>query len=238
MIKNCVVCGKEFKVKPSKANSIKCCSKECSNKIRAKNLCSKRFGKLIVLKRVENQGHNPCWLCRCDCGNFKIVQSSMLTTNRTTSCGCEWKERLRKNKTTHNETHTRLYQIWRNMKARCFNTKNVSYEYYGARGIIVCEEWTKSYKSFRNWALDNNYSDILTIDRIDVNGNYEPSNCRWITNLEQQHNKSNNQFLTYKDKTYCISEWSKITGIKNITIRARIKRGWSIEKTLTTPVKH
>lgn len=197
------------------------------------DLVGKKFGKLTVIKRAKNRGHNTCWLCQCECGNLKEALASNLKTGVTNSCGCITKEKIIKAVTKHNETKTRLYRLWSNMKQRCYNKKQPTYKYYGARGIRVCQEWKNNYESFRDWAITNGYSDKLTIDRIDVNGNYEPTNCRWITNTEQQQNKSNNRLITYNNEEHCISEWARILDINTQTLFKRLDRGFAIERALT-----
>jgi hypothetical protein len=146
------------------------------------------------------------------------------------SCGC-----LRKagSHRTHNLSDTRLYRIWGNIKSRCYNTNIRQYKDYGARGITVCNEWLNSFEVFYEWAMANGYSEELTIDRIDVNGNYEPSNCRWITMKEQSKNRTDNHHLTHNGETKTIAEWSEITGIHRATIESRLKAGLTIEQALT-----
>ena len=144
------------------------------------DLTGQRFGRLTVLERTELK-----WLCKCDCGNKKIVAGGHLVSGDTKSCGC-----LR---IKHGMRNTRLYSIWHGMKERCYNTKHKFYKHYGGRGIKVCEEWKNDFQTFADWALSHGYADNLTIDRIDVNGNYEPSNCQWATNAEQQRNKRNSK---------------------------------------------
>lgn len=138
-------------------------------------------------------------------------------------------------KEKHNMTHTRLYNTWCNMKARCYRKTMKRYERYGGRGIIVCEEWKNSFIAFKNWAMANGYKDDLTLDRINVDGNYEPNNCRWISNLEQQSNRGNNRMITYNGETKALCEWARIYGLKWKTLQGRINDGWDIEKALTTP---
>lgn len=161
------------------------------------DLTGQRFGRLVVIERTTNKGDHPSWLCRCDCGGEKIVRGSDLKSGHTQSCGCLHKEVVtsileqRTNKHTHGKSRTRLYRIWSAMKSRCFDKKRECFKHYGGRGIAVCIEWKDNFQSFHDWAMANGYEEHLTIDRIDVNGNYEPSNCRWITLEQQQTNRTN-----------------------------------------------
>lgn len=132
----------------------------------------------------------------------------------------------------------RLFNIYDLMISRCYDPKNKSYPYYGGRGIRVCEEWRENKNAFFEWAVRNGYSDDLSIDRIDNNGNYCPENCRWATQIEQANNKSSNRFLTLNGETHTVCEWSRIIGIDNRALRTRIDvLGWSVEKALTEPNK-
>lgn len=147
-------------------------------------------------------------------------------------------ERLRAKLEKHGETGTRLYRIWADIKTRCYNTQNHNYQKYGAKGIVMCDEWNTNYEAFRNWALANGYNNTLTIDRISPLGNYEPSNCRWATQKVQQNNRSNNHVLTYDGETLTISQWNEKMGFPRGTISQRLNRlGWSVEKAITTPVR-
>lgn len=131
-------------------------------------------------------------------------------------------------------SRTRLYIIWSHMKQRCYNEKDLKYPRYGARGIKVCDEWKDNFMAFREWALKNGYEENLTLDRIDGNKNYEPSNCRWRTYRQQANNMSSNHFLTFNGATHTIAEWSRIVGINRATIERRInKHKWSVEDALT-----
>ena len=203
--------------------------------------------KLTVIHQVEDHitsggYHYAQWLCKCQCGTEIVTRGAYLKNGNTKSCGCtkiEWAKKhvkeLNKSQIKHNDSKTRLYKIWIGMKDRCNNPNNSRYLSYGGRGIFVCKEWNNSYESFKNWSLHNGYQENLSIDRINVNGNYEPNNCRWATNKEQQNNMTTNKLLTYNNETHTLSEWSEITGINKSTLSKRINRsGWSVEKALTT----
>ena len=136
----------------------------------------------------------------------------------------------------HGKRKTRLYRIWANIKTRCYNERDPHFERWGNRGITMCAEWKDNFQTFYDWAMSHGYSDDLTIDRIDNNGNYEPSNCRWVTAKEQSNHRSNNIILSFNGENHTISEWSEITGIKQHVIRNRLIRGWSIENVLTRKV--
>lgn len=190
-----------------------------------KDLTGNKYGKLTVINRAANRGRRTYWLCKCECGNTKEVRGDHLTSGKINSCGCI----VRK----HGKEGTRLYNIWRSMLSRCEKENNISYKDYGARGIIVCDEW-HDIDNFFSWAIDSGYNDTLTIERKDYNGNYEPSNCRWATRKEQANNRRSNHLLEYNGETHNISEWASITGIDARKIENRInKLHWSIERSLT-----
>ena len=140
---------------------------------------------------------------------------------------------------THGMSYSRMYRIWLGMKTRCYNEKDKSYKRYGGRGIKMCDEWKHDFKAFCGWSMENGYADNLSIDRKDVNGNYEPANCRWTTQKEQANNRQHHRLLTYNGKTQTIAHWADELGIGFHTIRNRIElRHWSIEKALSTRPKH
>lgn len=189
-----------------------------------------RFNRLTVLSFHHKKDKREYYLCKCDCGKEKIVNKTELVRGKVKSCGCLRKENCANR--SHNMSYSRIYRTWTNMKARCYNKKDERYRLYGYRGISICDEWRKNFLSFYNWAIGNGYKNNLQIDRINNNGNYEPSNCRWADRKTQCRNKQKNIFLCYNGKTCCISEWAEKLGINKGTIRARLKRGWSVEQYL------
>lgn len=210
-----------------------------------------KFGKLTVIgldhidKRVGTKGdirYHYIYLCQCECGNKHKVRKTLLLSGNIKSCGClqhteEYQKQKGERQKKHGMTGTQLFKCWQGIKNRCNNPNMENYPNYGGRGITYCKEW-QNFEPFMNWALANGYQEGLSIDRIDVNGNYEPSNCRWITMKEQCRNKRDNHYLTYNGETHCIAEWAEITGLKAVTIKRRIMTyKWSVEKTLTTKPK-
>ena len=154
------------------------------------NLIGQRFGMLTVIKRASpDKTRSVRWYCQCDCGSSSIARASDLRRGQTKSCGCLRAIKMRAMTYKHGGKGTRLYRIWKSMRTRCNNPNSPSYKNHGARGITVCEEWQHSFEAFRDWALANGYHDCLTIDRVDNDGNYEPSNCWWATYKEQNINK-------------------------------------------------
>lgn len=155
------------------------------------DLEGQRFGRLIAVTSTKKNKHGQTmWLCRCDCGNLAQIRIDHLRKNLIKSCGCLKKELTIKRNFKHGDTlrekkkAARLYRIWAGIKTRCLNPSVPIFKYYGGRGIKVCAEWKNNYAAFKKWALANGYSGDLTIDRINNNGNYKPSNCQWITRAE------------------------------------------------------
>lgn len=168
---------------------------------KVKDLTGQKFGRLTVIEQSgyteKNQygSRYAVWLCRCDCGNYCKMDTGTLKRRGNHSCGCLAREHLldmSRNNITHNMTGTRLYGCYKGMMSRCYRERDVHYNAYGRRGITVCDEWKSNPKSFIEWALSHGYSDDLTIERIDVDGNYEPSNCTWVPMSEQYKNKQSN----------------------------------------------
>ena len=200
-----------------------------------KDITGMKFGRLTVLRLSHKDNRHEChWLCKCDCGNEKTVSGNKLRSGNTKSCGCMQKEfldgRLRRK---HGLTNTKLYATWENMKHRCNDPNNWMYPNYGGRGIKVCEEWLDS-STFFEWALSHGYEEGLSIERINVNGNYEPSNCKWVPIEEQYLNRTDSHFVTAFGKTQTISEWAKESGLKYDTIERRLNQyGWDAERAVT-----
>ena len=227
-------CGETITVWASSLTKGKAVSCGCGKRLQ---LVGKRFGKLLVVSPYGTKNGASMWLCKCDCGNTAIKKGAALKAGVGCHCGCVKNEMLRKRFQTHNLSRTRLYKIWNGMKNRCSNTNLREYKYYGGRGIKVCNEWKEDFMKFYDWAIANDYADELTIDRIDVDGDYSPSNCRWITNREQQFNKRNNVLLTHNGETKTLTEWCEEKHLAYQTLRGRIYRlGWSIDKAIETPV--
>jgi len=192
--------------------------------MKKENLKNKKFYKLLVIdtavSKITPKGKKVTqWLCLCDCGNNIIVSSNNLKNGHTRSCGC-----LNcGNNIKHNQSYSRLYTTWTNIKQRCNNVNSNSFKDYGARGIKVCNEWLHDFENFYNWAINNGYQENLTIERIDINGNYEPNNCKWITKFEQAHNKRNSNIVKIGNESHCITEWSRILNIPLSTLRRKSK---------------
>lgn len=205
------------------------------------DLTGKQFGRLTVVSRAENDKRgNARWLCRCDCGNYSVVMGKHLRCGHTESCGCSHQEVAQKNLTilnakTDGRSKTRLYRIWVGMLRRCTYEKQDSFPNYGARGIVVCPEWSK-FEAFAAWAFESGYQDSLSIDRIDVNGGYYPSNCKWSTAKEQQRNTRYNRNIGFQGKIQSLSAWAEELEINVRTLWGRLNRGWSIERALTEPI--
>ena len=187
------------------------------------DLTGRRFGRWLVLEETdERKCGSVMWKCRCDCGTVKAVSSNSLKMGKSLSCGCYNRDII----TKHGMGRTRLAGIWRNMRYRCENLNSTNADRYAKRGIEICKEWSNSFEAFAEWALANGYSDELTIDRIDNNGDYEPNNCHWVTVKEQGSNKRNNVWLTHNGETHILSEWARITNQPKSRLWKRHKLGW------------
>ena len=200
------------------------------------DLTGQKFNRLTFIKRVYgyyrgNGSPNVMWLCKCDCGKEIISEPKPIKLGYTKSCGCYSAER----KVKHGMTKTRMYKIWSCMRNRCYRKTDISYKRYGGRGITVCDEWRNSFENFRDWACGHGYKEDLTLDRIDVNGKYEPNNCRWADMKTQCNNRQNNIRYECNGKNLTLSEWEEITGNSYGAMKERIKKGWDIESALFAP---
>lgn len=191
------------------------------------DLTGERFGRLVVIGVDDKRTRKTYWVCQCDCGETKTVRSDALLSGATVSCGCKKKEQDGVNLTAgkkHYMSGTRIYSIWQNMKSRCYNVHDARYCLYGGRGITMCEEWKNGFEHFMKWANENGYSDTLTIDRIDNNGNYEPENCRWTDAKTQCNNRSTNINIRIGNTTKTLSEWCEIFNVDTKKVLARYHR--------------
>lgn len=219
------------------------------------DLSDKKFGKLTVIEKAEikpkPKNRHTYWRCICDCGKESVVSSDKLKSGETKSCGClldesriktirKYNEKYNKKgfgtKRTHGQSGTRLYNIYQHMIERCYKDSTRGYKNYGGRGICVCDEWRNGFSAFYEWAIKSGYKDNLTIDRIDVNGDYSPENCRWSTKKTQANNKRNNVRIEYNGKSVTLSELSEIVGVGIGTIWWRYHHGRTFEE-MALPVK-
>ena len=181
------------------------------------DLTGQRFGMLTVIERAENKSGRTAWKCKCDCGNISIALASNLVRGFTKSCGCNvYKDKNKR----HGKAKTRIYAIWKAMHFRCNNPNFAYFKDYGGRGIVVCDEWN-SFENFYEWAMAKGYTDKLTIDRINVNGNYEPSNCRWANYNTQARNRRNTIYIEHKGTKMSIADWCDLLDKPYKTIIAR-----------------
>ena len=195
------------------------------------DLSGRVFGKLTVIEKVDSAFSGIYWRCRCECGREQDVRGSHLTGGKECCISCA----MRKCATKHGLHGHIVYRIWVMMRQRCQNENAIGYKNYGGRGIKICDRWG----SFENFASDVGIPPTSkhTLDRVDVNGNYEPSNFRWATPKEQQRNRRNNRHIEYNGERKIITEWSEITGISLDNIYRRLKSGWSINRTLSEPIQ-
>ena len=209
------------------------------------NLVGMKYGRLAVISAAEDQvsasgRHRTMWECLCDCGNRVVVRGTCLTQGVTKSCGCFQREGISKRASKHGGFGSRLYAIWISMRQRCYNPNNNAYHNYGGRGISICAEWD-DFAAFREWAYSTGYKEnaprgTFTIDRIDVDGDYSPNNCRWSNMKVQSNNKRETLYLEYNHERRPLSEWASIIGVDYTTIWKRYRNGLSADEILK-PVK-
>jgi len=184
-------------------------------------MTGQRYGRLTVVEYVRTEKSQSLWRCICDCGKTIVTRRQALRVGDNVSCGCYNRE----NHTTHGMEGTRIYHIWRSVISRCNNPKDICYHLYGGRGIKICDRWHHSFENFYQ-DMKEDYSDNLTIDRIDTDGDYEPSNCKWSTQKEQGNNRRNNRYITLGDVTKTLTEWCEQYKANYFNVWALINRGY------------
>lgn len=201
------------------------------------DIAGNKFNRLTALKRVGiSNSRKTIWLCKCECGNYTNVTEDNLKQGNVKSCGC-LRGDFNRSRATHRKSNTRLYNTWRNMKARCKCPTNPYYKNYGGRGIQLYNDWAK-FENFYNWSIENGYKDNLTIDRVNVNGNYEPNNCKWIPLSKQAYNKRDSLLFTINGEQKCLAEICKEYNVKYTTIYRRVTIGkMDIEDALAKSIK-
>lgn len=234
-------CGTEKNVHKSilrSGNSKSCGCLRRELKFNKEDLTGQRFERLLVIEKDTSSDKTSInWVCRCDCGMI-VVRIYHLKNGNTKSCGCynrdlTIKRNIKNKKYEDGDSGSKIYNSWSKMMARCYK-KNKDSKDYGDRGIKVCEEW-HDFLNFKEWSLKNGVKEDLSIDRIDVNGNYEPENCRWTDDVTQANNKRNNRRITIFGETKTLEEWSRVSGLGHKTITYRIDHNWPDEKILGKP---
>lgn len=199
------------------------------------DLTGQRFGMLTARACVGHRDHKALWQCKCDCGNMTYVVANALRAGNTRSCGCLAKNNGAGNR-THGKSRTKLYHIFHAMHQRCYNPKFKFYDYYGGRGIKICQEW-HDLDTFWDWAMSHGYEEGLSIERKDVDGDYSPENCCWVTMDRQHRNCRNTLFVEFRGERVPMAQLAREYGIHYDTLKYRIKTGWTMEEALTRPVK-
>lgn len=197
---------------------------------RIQNLIEKVYGRLTVIGYNDKIGRNHYWYCQCVCGAIKSVRQDHIVSGRIVSCGCYAREK----NTKHGFAGSKVYKVWVHMKDRCFNKNCSEYENYGARGIDIYPEWIDSFESFHEYIGDPPTT-RHTIERINNNGSYIPGNIKWATYGEQNRNHRRNVILEYDGRKMILEDWARYLGLERHVLESRLKRGWSIERVLTTP---
>ena len=196
-----------------------------------RDLTGRRFGRLLVVERTDAKTANGIrlWLCRCDCGSTASVRTTCLNAGQTRSCGCLRGESRGNQLRTHGGTGSRVYNAFRSMWDRCANVRSKAYPDYGGRGIRVCERW-RSFEAFRNDMGDP--PDGFSLDRIEVNGDYEPTNCRWADDLTQNNNRRSSVPIRIGERSQGLKEWCRELGLPYPSVYSRVRRGWTPSEAL------
>ena len=191
-----------------------------------------RFGRLVAIKKEFIKNKSQYWSFKCDCGNTTTAKKSHVLYGRIKSCGCLLKENNTGYK--HGLSKTRIYNIFKGMKNRCYNPNEPAYKNYGGRGIKICNEWLKNPELFYEWAIKNNYRDDLSIERINVNKGYEPNNCTWILLKNQPKNTRKSIRIAYNNEVKTLSEWCELLNLDKRRTETRLRRGWSVNRAFNT----
>lgn len=203
-----------------------------------KDITGQTFNRLTAIEFVESRNGNAYWKFQCSCGNQKVISGYNVRNGSVKSCGClhhnKGPTKFKLKGDRNEKGRPILYSIYTNMKYRCNNPNLPEYSNYGGRGIKVCDEWSNDYDAFYDWAMSNGYSENLSIDRIDNNGDYSPFNCRWATKIVQQNNTRANIFLEYDGKRLTLAQWARELGVSYQMLRYRYNAGWDTERILTT----
>lgn len=207
-----------------------------------KDYTGQKFGRLKIIERSEKYRNGYTYYkCKCDCGNETILYSGAFVSGKTTSCGCYNREINKKRMTTHGLRKTQIYKTWAGIKDRTSPNNHNHNNNYKKLGISMCKEWHDDFMAFYNWAINNGYREEklpngrnkYEIDRIDTYGNYEPSNCRWITQKEQMNNQTTNKKTTYKGKTQTLAQWCEELKLNYGLVNQRLWSGWDVERAFT-----
>lgn len=190
------------------------------------DLRGRKYGDWLVTG-IERVNRKSIWKCVCSCGTERLIFRGNLTLGRTTNCGCKQREKCSVRMSTHGESKTKLYGVWCAMRRRCYLETTADYKNYGARGITVCEDWRSDFEAFKHWALMNGYEEGLTIERLNVDLNYTPDNCSWVTRTVQNRNRRNTRNITIDGVTKPLPQWAEEYGINKGTLESRMVRGWS-----------
>ena len=198
------------------------------------NLTGAMFGRFIVIEEAPRRGKSRYWVCRCGCGAICHIRQDALRRGTSRSCGCLSAEMSRLRNRSHGKRASSVYAVWNAMLQRCCNSQNKQFSQYGGRGIGVCPRW----QTFAEFYTDmGSPPEGMTLDRKDNDKGYCKDNCRWATSSEQARNRRSNNMVTYSGTTKCLTEWAEALGTTYSTLKARLNRGWSIKRVLTTPVR-